>query len=47
VAEAFARLFGGLEDSTERDDAVHEVAEITWNGPIETGREMAAAFFES
>jgi len=46
VAKAFSRVLEKLERAAERGDAVHEVEETTWGGPIEMGREMIAGYIQ-
>ena len=46
AAKVFSKLLGAVECSAERGDAVHEVEELTWDGLLEMGREIVAAFIE-
>ncbi|NLX97405.1 MAG: ISKra4 family transposase [Rhodopirellula sp.] len=46
VAEVFSKVLNDLERAAERGDAVHEVEEVTWNGLMETGRQMVAAYIQ-
>lgn len=46
VAKAFSQVLGKLERAAARDEAVHAVEEMAWNGLIETGRQIIAAYIE-
>jgi hypothetical protein len=46
VAKAFSEVLNKLQRAAERGDAVHDVEETTWNGLIETGREMVVAYIK-
>jgi hypothetical protein len=46
AAEQFLGVLENLEQAAERDDAIHEVEERTWDGLLEVGREMIASYIE-
>jgi hypothetical protein len=47
VAKQFVKVLATVEQAAGRGDAVHEVEETTWNGLIETGRQMIVAYIET
>jgi len=46
AAEQCPGVLENLEQAAERDDAIHEVEERTWDGLLEVGREMIASYIE-
>jgi hypothetical protein len=46
VAKAFSEMLSKFRRAAEQGDAVHEVEETTWNGLIETGRELIVAYIK-
>lgn len=46
AAEQFLGVLEDLEQAAERDEAIHEVEQSTWEGLREVGREMIARFIE-
>ncbi len=46
VPKAFSQVLGKLERAAARNEAVHAVEAMAWNGLIETGRQIIAAYIE-
>jgi hypothetical protein len=46
AAEQFVGVLENLEQAAERDEAIHEVEESTWQGLREVGRQLIAGFIE-
>ncbi len=46
AAEQFLAVLENLEQAAERDEAIHEVEQSTWDGLREVGREMIAGYIE-
>ena len=47
AAEGFLGVLENLEQAAERDEAIHEVEQSTWDGVREVGREMIASYIET
>ena len=46
AAKVFSAVLSKVQRAAERNEAVHEVEEMTWNGLIETGREVVVAYIQ-
>jgi hypothetical protein len=46
AAEQFLGVLENLEQAAERDEAIHEVEQSTWDGVREVGREMIASYIK-
>ena len=46
VAKVFSELLHQVKRAAERNEAVHEVEEMTWSGLIETGRQTVIAYIK-